>query len=93
MDDELKNVIVLRMDRFIEIMTDAKKKFSESTESEESYNTLHASVCNACAHMDHVLASVHAYTHRKQITEKLEKEKKEKKGKRFKKHDKRKRKD
>ena len=93
MDDELKNSIILRLNKIIKITAEAKDEFIETADVEKAYIALHADMCNACAHLDHVLASVHAHTHEKQITAAIEKEKKEKKGKRYKKHDKRKKKE
>jgi hypothetical protein len=93
MDDELKNGIILRLNKIINITAEAKDEFIETTDVEKAYSALHADMCNACAHMDHALASIHARMHEKQITEALEKEKKAKKGKRYKKDDRRKRKE
>lgn len=89
MDNELKNSIILRLNKIIKITTDARDTFIEADETEEVYTALHASVCNAGAHMDHALMHIHAHTHEKQIKEKIEKEKKEKKAKKYKKRAKR----
>jgi len=85
MEDEIKKGILIRLNKIIKITTEAKEEFEDA--KDDDYTRLHTDMCTACAHMDHVLASIHAHEHE---NKRKEDKKKDKISKRYKKKDKRK---